>query len=530
MRSIQYKNSIALYILAIFLNLVFFHSYAIPSVSSYPKQDWKISTPEMQGMHSQMLAEMMEYIEKNNFNIDSLLIVRNGYMVFDAYFYPFSNEQKHHIYSCTKSIMSALIGIAIDKGYIQNVNQPITDFFPDKAVANADDLKKSITVENLLTMASGLNCGGWAGFFDMWNSDDWAQYVLDLPMAGTPGEKFEYCDGASYLLSAIIQSTTKMKTLDFARKHLFEPLGILEIEWLRSPQGIDAGYGDMWLKPHDMAKIGWLYLNMGRWDNTQMVTSAWVEISTRAHIDAKPYDKYGYHWWVDSAGYYLAAGYRGQRIFVVPDKNIVAVFTGSDERGQVSKKLLDSYIIPAVSSADALPSNTEGQARLDALVNRVAEAKAYTWTSENEGIAKDGVFKRTASPAFKFEYPVGSRKEANRYRGQVMGMRTPGNIFFSAYVVDIPDGMKIEEFVPKFYAQNLKNYGSNIKVISNIEIVLKCGTKAYRTDIRWLRNNNIWMSDFIVSVYKDGKCIYLIAETWKYRDKLEAIIQSLTFK
>jgi hypothetical protein len=164
------------------------------------------------------------------------------------------------------------------------------------------------------------------------------------------------------------------------------------------------------------------------------------------------------------------------------------------------------------------------------MVNRVAGAKAYIWTSENEGIAKDGVFKRTASPAFKFEYPLGSRKEANRYRGQVMGMRTPGNIFISAYVVEIPYGMKIEDFGPKFYAQNLENYGSNIKVISNKEIVLKCGTKAYRTDITWLRNNTIWMTDFIVSMYKDGKCIYLMAETWKYHDKLEPIVQSLTFK
>jgi hypothetical protein len=119
MELIQNKKFITLYILATFITLVFFYSYAIASVDTYPTQDWKIFTPEMQGMHSQMLTEMMEHIEKNNFNIDSLLIVRNGYMVFDAYFYPFSNDQKHHIYSCTKSIMSALIGIAIDIGYIQ---------------------------------------------------------------------------------------------------------------------------------------------------------------------------------------------------------------------------------------------------------------------------------------------------------------------------------------------------------------------------------------------------------------------------
>jgi len=125
MRSFRNKNLIALYILATFITLDFFYSYAVASVNTYPKQDWKISTPEMQGMQSQMLADMMEHIRKNKFNIDSISIVRNGYMVFDAYFYPFSIEQKHHIYSCTKSIMSALIGIAIDKGYIQNVNPAV---------------------------------------------------------------------------------------------------------------------------------------------------------------------------------------------------------------------------------------------------------------------------------------------------------------------------------------------------------------------------------------------------------------------
>ena len=535
MRRFQYKKYIALSILSSFIIAVFPNSFATASTNIFPKQGWQISTPEAQGMRSQMLVEMMEHVRKNSFNIDSISIVRNGHLVLDAYFFPFLKGQKHDIYSCTKSIMSALIGIAINKGYIQDVDQPITDFFPDQAFANADDLKKSISLEDLLMMASGLKCRDsylyrWRGFFEMRYSNDWAQYVLDLSMAQPPGEKFEYCNGVSYLLSVIIQNSTKMKTLDFAKKHLFEPLGILDVEWERSPQGIDAGYGEMWLAPHNMAKIGWLYLNKGRWGNKQVVPSAWVEISTKMHIDATLYDNYGYQWWVDSAGYYMAVGHRGQRIFVVPEKNLVAVFTGSDGRAQVSKNLLDFYIIPAVSSSDALPSNAAEQARLHALANRVAKAEAYTWTSENEGIAKDGVFKRTASPAFKFEYPLGSRKEAVLYPGQVMRMRTPGNILFSAYVVDIPEGMKIKDFGPQFWTQVLENYGSNIKVISKKEIVLKCGTKAYRTDITWWWNNTIRMTDFVVSVYKDGKCIYLLAETLKYHDKLESIVQSLTLK
>jgi CubicO group peptidase (beta-lactamase class C family) len=533
----QNKRYMAIHILAIFVIIVFFNSYATASVSTYPSEEWQISTPEEQGMRSQRLVEMMEHVKKNNFSIDSILIVRNGYVVLDAYFYPFLKGQKHIIHSCTKSIMSALIGIAINKGFIKNIDQPITDFFPDKAFANADDLKNSITLEDLLMMASGLKCRDsylyrWVGFFEMRYSNDWAQYVLDLPMEVTPGEKFEYCNGVSYLLSVIIQNTTKMKTLDFARKHLFELLGIIDIEWERSPQGIDAGYGEMWLKPHDMAKFGLLYLNKGRWGNKQIVPSAWVEVSTRGHIGATLFDQYGYQWWVDSAGYYMAVGYKGQRIFVVPEKDIVVVFTGdlTGRDGLISKNLLDSYIIPAASSTNSLPSNTEEQARLDALVNSVAKAIGFTWTSEKEGIAKDGVFRRTASPAFKFEYPLGSKKAAISYPGQVMVMKTPGDIEFSAFVGDIPEGMKLEDFGPKFYAPPLENLGSNIKVISNKEITLKCGTKAYRTDIKWMWNNSLLITTYLVSAYKDGKIIFVLAHPWKYHDKAEPIVQSLNFK
>ena len=179
-----------------------------------------------------------------------------------------------------------------------------------------------------------------------------------------------------------------------------------------------------------------------------------------------------------------------------------------------------------------MPSNEKEQARLDALVNSVIKAPptGFTWTSENEGMAKDGVFKRTASPAFKFEYPLGSKKEAIRYPDQVMRMKTPGDIGFSASVGAIPEGMKLEDFGAKLYAQELENVGSNIKVISNQEITLKCGTKAYRTDITWLWDNRVPITTFLVSVYKDGKCIFLCAHPWKYHDKAEPIVQSWSFK
>ena len=173
-------------LLAVLTPFIFWYSYAIASVAKYPAKDWTITAPEQQGMQPRMLAEMMQHIIDNSFPIHSVLIVRNGSIVLDSYFWPFSAEMKHILHSCTKSIMSALIGIAIDKGYIQSVNQPITDFFPGIAEGK-DDLKKSITLENLLMMASGLDCRdsylyGWAGLYAMFNSQDWAQYVLDLPM------------------------------------------------------------------------------------------------------------------------------------------------------------------------------------------------------------------------------------------------------------------------------------------------------------------------------------------------------------
>ena len=366
----------------------------------------------------------------------------------------------------------------------------------------------------------------------MRDSNNWAQYVLDLPMAESPGERFEYCNGVSYLLSVIIQNTTKMKTLDFAKKHLFEPLGVIDIGWATSPQGVDIGYGEMWLKPHDMAKIGWLYLNKGRWGNKQILPSEWVEVSTCGHIDATIFDQYGYQWWVDSTGFYVAVGYKGQFIFVVPEKNIVVVFTSDLERHNfyVPKRLLEKYILPAVVSAGPLPLHKEDKVRLDELVNSAAKPIGFTWTSEKEGIAENGVFKRTATPSFKFEYPLGSRKALIQAPGQIMSMKTLGDVRFSAVVVDIPEGLELEDFGPIVYAAQLKNVGSNIKVISNKEITLKCGTKAYQTDITWLWNNTIPIKTFLVSVYRDGKCIFVSAHPWKNHDKVKPIVQSLTFK
>ena len=343
----------------------------------WPTEEWEVSTPEEQGMDSVLLAGMLETIQEQQYQIDSVTVIRNGTMVVDVTVHPLI---KHNVYSCTKSVTSILIGIAIDMGYIESVDQRVLDFFPDRDIANVDPEKEAMTLEHVLTMSTGLECRDsylyrWRGLEQMRQSPDWTQYVLDLPMAESPGSHFEYCNGASTLLSAIIQETTGKSALEFAEEHLFDTLGISDVTWPSSPQGVTVGYSELRMFPQDMAKIGYLYLNEGQWNGEQVVSSEWVAASSQKHISATLEDGYGYQWWVDDSGMYLALGYRGQFIYVEPDKDLVVVFTSSlpDYDFTVPRMLLDDFILPAAISSKPLAENAQGVALLEsyteALVN-----------------------------------------------------------------------------------------------------------------------------------------------------------------
>jgi CubicO group peptidase (beta-lactamase class C family) len=346
----------------------------------WPTDGWRASTPEQEGMRSEVLAEMLAEIEDKEHDIDGVFVVRNGHLVLDAYVAPFDANTRHVIHSCTKSVVSTLIGIAIDKGYIEGVDQPFLELFPGRTVANLDAGKVAMTLRDVLTMASGLECRdsylyGWDGLEEMAKTDDWVQYILDLPMAEPPGSRFEYCNGGSFLLSAVIQETTGMSAQAFAEQHLFGPLGISDFEWPANPRGINIGWGQLKMRPHDMTKFGYLFLNDGVWEGDQVVPAEWVEASTQKHIDATLYDGYGYQWWVDDAGVYLALGYAGQFIYVVPDKEMVAVFVSdlADRDFFVPWGHLHDYIIPAAESSEPLPPDAEGSAWLKLAVEAFAE-------------------------------------------------------------------------------------------------------------------------------------------------------------
>ncbi|MFW9847726.1 MAG: serine hydrolase domain-containing protein [Candidatus Thorarchaeota archaeon] len=322
----------------------------------WPTEGWLESTPSAQGMNETLLEELLSYCDDRDYAQHGIMIVRNGYNVLEEYPDPEFNESSlTTIWSVTKSIISILVGIALDEGYISSIDETMISFFPGRTIANLDSQKESITLKHLLTMTSGLQ---WSTTEQsaMLESSDWVQYVLDRPMAHTPGEEWYYNSGAVHILSAILNNTIGMTPSAFADIHLFQPLGIVEYEWLVDPQGLDFGGYGLQLTLQDMAKIGFLLLHNGTWDTEQIVSAEWVEDSTTVDTSGCgsygfPED-YGYLWWISSSFYaYCAFGTDGQFIWVFPDHNMLFITKAS--RNPTINHMITKYILPSI-----LPTNT----------------------------------------------------------------------------------------------------------------------------------------------------------------------------
>ncbi|MFX1252411.1 MAG: serine hydrolase domain-containing protein [Promethearchaeota archaeon] len=350
--------------LLLFLTLIAFFPVCGPivdakgSVDYWPTEEWQSTIPEEQNMDSSKLDEMIDYFVEQHYAVDSVLVARNGYIVQEEYI-GISEDRTHPIYSCTKSVISALIGIAIQKGYLQDINQKMEDFFPERNISNLDSWKQAITIEHLLSMTAGLSWNEGISYYSSQNSytqltrsNDWVQFVLDRPMTSEPGTIWNYNSGGSHLLSVILDLTTGINTLAFAREHLFNALGISEVEWSTDPQGFYFGGSQMRLKTRDLAKFGYLYLNNGTWDGEQIVPKEWVISSTKKYIGLNEYVEYGYQWWIyPQLDAYLAVGWGGQRIFVIPKYDLVVVFTGTMGENVVSYyQMIADYVIPAIES------------------------------------------------------------------------------------------------------------------------------------------------------------------------------------
>jgi len=317
----------------------------------WPTKDWETSPPEQQGIDPELLAKMQAAIRDRQIRLHSLLIIRNGVIVSETYYGTYRKDSKGEIYSVTKSFTSTLVGIALDQGKLKGVNQHVIDLLTGRSYENMDARKQSMTVENLLTMTSGLNwVEGDSTYRKMYTSPDWVQMVMDHPLTGEPGSDFLYCSGCSHVLSAVVQEVTGDRTLDFAKKHLFGPLGIEDPAWEIDRQGIASGGWGLSLTPREMAKLGYLFLNKGVWDGRQIVSGDWVKAATTRHVGTDGRLGYGYQWWTYySHNAYAALGRYGQTIFVAPDLDLIVVTTAQIEEGHDPVfELIDHYILPAV--------------------------------------------------------------------------------------------------------------------------------------------------------------------------------------
>jgi CubicO group peptidase (beta-lactamase class C family) len=354
----------------------------------FPTAEWRTSTPEEQGMDSAALAEYIEKILKLT-NLDSLMIVRNGYVVAEVYWHPFTKDLKHELQSVSKSVTSALVGIAIDQGFIQGIDQKVLDFFPEIEPKNLDDNKRAMTIRDLLTETSGFNCDITQGTdpqVEFLTEPHITQYILDWRMADAPGTTWRHCEINAYLLSAIISRTTGQEMLAFARQNLFAPLGITDVDWSPSTEGIALGIGGLRLNTQDMAKIGYLYLNNGRWGESQIVPADWVKESTQDYAPQHPWGVasagYGYLWYlshVPSDDFFDAVGSYFQHIHVVPDKNLVVANTGADNTFLIENLFRPGFmeaILKTVKSDEPLPPNPDGVARLEAAAKAAASPEA----------------------------------------------------------------------------------------------------------------------------------------------------------
>jgi CubicO group peptidase (beta-lactamase class C family) len=356
-------------------------SAQMEATAVWPTQQWQISTPEEQGMESAALAALLDFGATRS--LDSLLLVRHGRIVLDAYYAPYTPDIPHRINSATKAVVGTLVAITQKEGLLDSFDHPVLDFFADRNVANLDERKKAITVQNLLDMTSGINWqepleGRPDSMIEMTRQQDWTKFVLDRPMANAPGEIFNYNSGGTHVLSALVTKLTGMSTHDYAKARLFGPLGIGVSDWWRDPQGTSIGGFGLALLPRDMAKIGYLYLRNGQWENKALLSPAWIDKVNHATVNMNmprsPGLRYSNLFWaLPGRQVYMADGYHCQLIMVLPRLDIVAVTTARDfcPLG----RLVD-LIAGAVKSEAALPADSAGSTLLADKIREISTEKA----------------------------------------------------------------------------------------------------------------------------------------------------------
>ncbi|CAB1063136.1 hypothetical protein D1BOALGB6SA_7919 [Olavius sp. associated proteobacterium Delta 1] len=334
---------------------------------------WETSSLRDESVEQVKLHEMMhEILAGNSRYVHSILLIKNGKLIFEEYFFGYSRDTNHFLASVSKSVTSLIIGLAINKGYVPDVDTLAYEFFPDYKRSKWVKQKYPIRLKHMLTMTAGLN---WDALshrrshpghttYQMYASDDPIQFVLNRNLSQIPGQKFYYNSGLTILLGEIVRRESGMYIDEFSGKYLFSALEISDYSWDQFPDGTVQTDGGLHLRPRDMAKIGYMMLKKGSWRGKQIVSREWVAESTQTHTNGIGVG-YGYQWWRGKAfinsqtiEVLYASGHGGQKIFIIPQLDLVAVFTSKvfNPTGHNGpEKMLTKYILPAIIPPAAPP-------------------------------------------------------------------------------------------------------------------------------------------------------------------------------
>jgi CubicO group peptidase (beta-lactamase class C family) len=327
------------------------------------------------GMDGGSLSRLVDRIVDGTYpDVHSILVYRRGRLVVEEYFYGYDTDTRHQLRSATKSIVSALVGIAVDRGALAGERELVMKRMPYGEYAHPDARKDKLTLHDLLTMRSGLACDDWDGDSPgteskIYLSPDWVKFVLDLPMLDDPGTRGRYCSGNVKLAGRMTERATGTPLPAFAQEHLFSPLGIRpdDVQWNYRLDASNKTFSQIYLRPRDMLKLGILFLQAGQWNGRQVISREWVTQSTRRWSVVGDQD-YGYFWWhqwvnaATTAGprrvdMIVATGNGGQKIYLVPSLDAVVVMTGgSYNSNSPATKIMANDLLPALLKAGAAPS------------------------------------------------------------------------------------------------------------------------------------------------------------------------------
>ncbi len=332
---------------------------------------WDTCEPASVGMNKQLLDSAFKMASGMGY-IDALLVVKDGKIVAEEYYNGFARDHPHNVMSVSKSLLSGIAGVALQKGYIQGLDQKMLDYFPEYLYEGMDPRKHDITIRHLLNMRMGIESESYdhyGVYTELYSSANWIKKTIEYPLVFDPGERMRYNTFITHLLSGVITKATGMSTHEFAFNHLFKPIGIDIDFWEQDPQGIYFGGNSMHITAREMAAFGYLYLNEGVLDGKQIIPSDWVLFSRSPSTDlAHPNEwgemknyNYAYLWWLGQFNQYdcfMAIGYGGQFIFVFPVPDLIVVSTAefnippeaTTEQEWGIHHLLTRYILPSLDS------------------------------------------------------------------------------------------------------------------------------------------------------------------------------------